>query len=103
MADSTTGPGRFIGPVIAAVIFLGGGVALFFYPASPWLWLLTLVALALLAQGLRDLLQQRHTLLRNYPLLAHFRWFLNFCDRFYASTLSRMTARAGPITGTCAR
>ena len=38
MADSTTGPGRFIGPVIAAVIFLGGGVALFFYTASPWRW-----------------------------------------------------------------
>ncbi|NQY84372.1 MAG: FMN-binding glutamate synthase family protein, partial [Alcanivorax sp.] len=82
MADSTTGPGRFIGPVIAAVIFLGGGVALFFYPASPWLWLLTLVALALLAQGLRDLLQHRHTLLRNYPLLAHFRWFFEFLRPF---------------------
>lgn len=82
MADSTTGPGRFIGPVIAALIFLGGGVALFFYPASPWLWLLTLVALALLAQGLRDLLQHRHTLLRNYPLLAHFRWFFEFLRPF---------------------
>jgi len=82
MADSTTGPGRFIGPVIAAVIFLGGGVALFFNPASPWLWLLTLVALALLGQGLRDLLQHRHTLLRNYPLLAHFRWFFEFLRPF---------------------
>lgn len=32
------------------------------------------VAAALSALGTRDLLQRRHNLLRNYPLLAHFRW-----------------------------
>jgi glutamate synthase domain-containing protein 2 len=35
---------------------------------------LALVALALMAVGIRDLLQQRHSILRNYPILGHFRF-----------------------------
>ena len=34
----------------------------------------SLVALALTAVGIRDLLQQRHSILRNYPILGHFRF-----------------------------
>jgi len=41
--------------------------------AQGWLWLLVLL-LPLLALGLWDLLQPAHSLMRNYPLLAHFRW-----------------------------
>ncbi|GIW83300.1 MAG: FMN-binding glutamate synthase family protein [Gemmatales bacterium] len=42
--------------------------------ASPWwfAWLLLLAPLSLL--GAWDLVQSQHSLLRNYPLLAHFRW-----------------------------
>ncbi len=39
-----------------------------------WYWpLLATVPLSIL--GIHDLLQTRHSLLRNYPLLAHLRWF----------------------------
>jgi glutamate synthase domain-containing protein 2 len=41
--------------------------------AKGWLWLLVLL-LPLLALGLWDLIQPAHSLMRNYPLLAHFRW-----------------------------
>jgi glutamate synthase domain-containing protein 2 len=41
--------------------------------AEGWLWPLVLL-LPLLALGLWDLLQPSHSLMRNYPLLAHFRW-----------------------------
>jgi glutamate synthase domain-containing protein 2 len=41
--------------------------------AKGWLWPL-LFLLPLLALGLWDLIQPAHSLMRNYPLLAHFRW-----------------------------
>ncbi|QDV85794.1 hypothetical protein TBK1r_48100 [Stieleria magnilauensis] len=38
-------------------------------------WLIPLVALIpLLLLGCWDITQSRHSLLRNYPILAHFRW-----------------------------
>jgi hypothetical protein len=43
--------------------------------ADHWQWrasLLLLIPLSLL--GIRDYFQQRHTLMRNFPLIAHFRW-----------------------------
>ncbi len=41
---------------------------------SPWLFLAG-AARALSLIGVRDYLQTRHAILRNYPLLAHFRFF----------------------------
>jgi len=40
---------------------------------SNWYWLLVIV-LPLAVLGIWDLVQTRHNLLRNYPLLAHLRW-----------------------------
>ncbi len=40
---------------------------------SGWYWLL-LILLPLSVMGIWDLIQTRHNLLRNYPLLAHLRW-----------------------------
>jgi glutamate synthase domain-containing protein 2 len=44
--------------------------------ASPWWWLLAgpLVVLAVL--GVHDLLQRRHSILRNYPVVGHLRFLL---------------------------
>lgn len=43
---------------------------------SPW-WLAPLLMAALLvAVGIRDMLQTRHSLMRNYPILAHLRWMI---------------------------
>jgi glutamate synthase domain-containing protein 2 len=41
--------------------------------AKGWLWPLVLL-LPLLALGVWDLVQPAHSLMRNYPLMAHFRW-----------------------------
>jgi len=35
-----------------------------------------LISIAFLGMGLHDLFQRKHALLRNYPLLAHFRWMI---------------------------
>jgi glutamate synthase domain-containing protein 2 len=39
----------------------------------PW-WLWIIVVLAIIA--IRDLFQRKHTIIRNYPLVGHFRYFL---------------------------
>ena len=41
---------------------------------APGWWIGFAAATALAGLGLHDVLQRRHTLLRNYPVLAHFRW-----------------------------
>lgn len=43
---------------------------------SPWWWLPAGIAWALTAVGAYDLLQRRHSVLRNYPLLGHLRFLL---------------------------
>lgn len=43
---------------------------------SPWWILLSAFLAGLAALGTRDLLQRRHTVSRNYPIIAHFRYFL---------------------------
>jgi glutamate synthase domain-containing protein 2 len=45
--------------------------------APAWLWL-ALPAAALTALGLRDLVQTRHAIVRNYPILGHLRFFLEY-------------------------
>jgi glutamate synthase domain-containing protein 2 len=42
-----------------------------------WLWL-GIPAALLTALGVRDLLQARHAIIRNYPILGHLRFFLEF-------------------------
>lgn len=41
-----------------------------------WLWLLVLVFAALSALGVRDMLQTKHAILRNYPVIGHIRFML---------------------------
>jgi len=43
-----------------------------------WLWLGALPFALLFALGLRDLLQKRHAILRNYPVIGHMRFFLEY-------------------------
>ncbi len=56
--------------IIAAV-----SAALAYYHHPQWLWALA-AGLVLCLVGLIDLLQHRRTVSRNYPILAHFRYFL---------------------------
>ena len=48
---------------------------IFALQGGAWAAVLALLAAGLLALGLRDLLQTRHAVLRNYPILGHVRYF----------------------------
>lgn len=52
---------------LAAALFWGG-----------WWWLLPLLSAALCLVGVHDLRQTRHSILRNYPILGHMRFLLEF-------------------------
>tara|TARA_R110002110_G_scaffold40816_5_gene130246 strand:- start:995 stop:2599 length:1605 start_codon:yes stop_codon:yes gene_type:complete len=41
---------------------------------SSWFLILAAVLIALIGLGIYDLIQTRHSLLRNYPVIAHMRW-----------------------------
>ncbi|MGH4031546.1 FMN-binding glutamate synthase family protein [Actinomycetota bacterium Odt1-20B] len=56
-------------PLAAAALVLALAV-------SPWWWIAAAPALALAALGCWDVLQRRHSILRNYPLLGHARFLL---------------------------
>ncbi len=60
----------------SALILAIAGAITALWAGVYWPWALVLaVPLSLLALlGIYDLLQQRHSLLRNYPILAHMRW-----------------------------
>ena len=58
--------------VIAAIALL---VALAWRPG---LWPLALIAVALVALGLFDLAQTRHSVRRNYPVIGNFRWLIEW-------------------------
>ena len=60
---------RFLAPAVLLVL---SGLALIWEPTR---WALLLL-LPLLAIAVFDFLQKRHTLRRNYPLIARFRWIM---------------------------
>jgi glutamate synthase (ferredoxin) len=41
-----------------------------------WWWVLAVVGVVLVAVAIHDLVQQRHALLRNFPVIGHFRYLL---------------------------
>ncbi|GGI92194.1 FMN-binding glutamate synthase family protein [Halopseudomonas pertucinogena] len=47
-----------------------------FLASTGWLWVLTLLTGSLSLLGLHDLLQRRHAVLRNYPILGHVRYLV---------------------------
>jgi len=49
-----------------------------FLAGHPWLWLLTLLFGALSLVGINDLRQTRHSVRRNYPILGHIRYLMEF-------------------------
>ncbi len=59
-----------------AVALLAVCAALAITHRLAWFWII--VPLALVALGLFDLTQQRHAILRNYPLWGHFRFLFEF-------------------------
>jgi glutamate synthase domain-containing protein 2 len=65
-------PTRFLALLLSALVFAVALAGLLFHPL--WLWP-TLLAGLLTAVGVWDLLQTKQAIRRNYPILAHFRFF----------------------------
>ncbi len=82
MSGSTSGLARFGALLAVWVLTVIAVISLFFYSGRIWLWVVTVLLVLLAARGLYDLLQTRHTLLRNYPLLGHIRWAFEFLRPF---------------------
>ncbi len=66
---------RFIPFAAAVVLFVATAVAAALTGAIAWIVIAVLLA-AVVATGIHDLTQHRHSILRNYPLLGHFRFGL---------------------------
>ncbi|GAB4264734.1 MAG: FMN-binding glutamate synthase family protein [Pararhodobacter sp.] len=49
-------------------------LSIVFLPWAPWLWVPAIVFVGLVAVGIHDMLQTRHAILRNYPILGHVRY-----------------------------
>ena len=56
---------------------LGGAATLAGFHRAAWLWL-GLPADLLVLVGLRDLVQERHAIVRNYPVIGHLRFLLEY-------------------------
>ncbi|MBL6750101.1 MAG: FMN-binding glutamate synthase family protein [Nevskia sp.] len=65
-------PSRFYALAGAAIVALAAAAVA---GTNPYWWIVAAVAAALTLAGVYDLLQTRHSILRNYPILAHFRFF----------------------------
>ncbi len=61
---------------VAALLVAAAGLVAAAVLASPWWWPPALVFLALGAVGAADLVQRRHSVLRNYPVIGHLRFAL---------------------------
>ena len=64
-------PSRYAPFCLCLALFAASAVAA---PAWPWAWATTGVFGALSLLGLLDLLQRRHSIRRNYPIIGHIRW-----------------------------
>lgn len=53
--------------VLAAVLYAAVGIG--------WMFWVMLIAVGLVILGIRDMIQTRHAVLRNYPILGHVRYF----------------------------
>jgi glutamate synthase domain-containing protein 2 len=68
--------GRFFALTYSVIIAVLAAMALKGMPYFPKLqWAIFLTASALTLVGIRDLLQTRHAILRNYPIIGHLRFF----------------------------
>jgi len=68
-------PTRYYTLCVCIVLCIGSFAGLLF---SEWYALPFLLFLALAALGIRDLTQTRHSIRRNYPILAHFRYLFEY-------------------------
>src|SRR5215471_16250464 len=94
MDDSQLLPSRYYALAVAVMIGVIAGAASLVEPR----WLLVAVpAGALCAVGFYDLAQTRHSIRRNYPILAHFRFFFEMIPPGDPPILGRVGYRCGAV------
>ncbi|MFE9552066.1 FMN-binding glutamate synthase family protein [Streptomyces sp. NPDC006692] len=62
--------------LVAALAVVAAAAVVLAVVVGPWWWLAAGPLLALAATGTYDLLQRRHSVLRNYPVLGHLRFLM---------------------------
>lgn len=62
--------------LIAAVLIAFASMGVVMAPSGFWTGLVIAVPLFLVLLGIRDLVQTRHSVLRNYPVIGHVRWLV---------------------------
>ncbi|SKA09893.1 Glutamate synthase domain-containing protein 2 [Enhydrobacter aerosaccus] len=67
---------RFVPFLAALLLSVAFAIALFFDADNAWLWIGAGIAVPLLLLGVYDMIQERHAVLRNYPIAAHLRFIL---------------------------
>jgi len=80
---------------LCIIVFIGGvGLALFY----PWLWFVPVLAGALVALGVIDLIQPHHSIRRNYPVLGHVRWLVEMIRPEIRQYLIESDQEAAPFS-----
>jgi len=64
-------PSRYTAFALCLALFAASAAAI---PAWPWTWAPTVLFGALSLLGVHDVLQRRHSIQRNYPVIGHIRW-----------------------------
>jgi glutamate synthase domain-containing protein 2 len=71
MSPEQLRPSRYTAFALCLVLLAASALAVPAYPAA---WVAVAVFGALCLVGLHDVLQRRHSILRNYPVIGHIRW-----------------------------
>ena len=66
---------RFLGPIGAGVVFVLSIAAAVAWGGIGWISVAVIAGLVV-AVGVHDVIQRRHSILRNYPILGHARFML---------------------------
>ncbi|CAH1648506.1 FMN-binding glutamate synthase family protein [Chelatococcus asaccharovorans] len=87
--------GRYTAFALCVTGFL---VTLWLMPASFWGGVLLLVLCVLSLLGIWDLLQTRHSVLRNYPVIGHVRWLVEMIRPEFRQYLMESETEATPFS-----
>ena len=79
--------------IVVALAFLASGWA----RIEPWAWLLAGPLLALSGLGVYDLVQSRHTLWRNFPLIGRVRWIMEELRPFFRAYIVESETEGRPF------
>jgi glutamate synthase domain-containing protein 2 len=83
-----------------AICAIGWGafMALWAWQRDEWMAVVATAFLALTLLGIRDVLQQRHAILRNYPVIGHMRFFFEYIRPEIRQYFIESDAEAAPFS-----